>query len=183
MLKPRHSVQLEAVQCVEFLGSATSQEPPQPTIGLSGMRAPTSSHETSHSNKSTHEPVKSPIGEVKPAAPSVTSRPIKKLGTPEIQPLTEEIVPETEIVDTITGEISDTDELVQEPTTDDNSEIGTLRPITKTMIPQQQPRTTIAKLTPVKHMLEPEQKSREGAPPPKDLGRKIPTTMSDFGAN
>tara|TARA_B100001989_G_scaffold240006_1_gene204690 strand:+ start:244 stop:516 length:273 start_codon:yes stop_codon:yes gene_type:complete len=83
----------------------------------------------------------------------------------------EEIVPATEIVDTISEGISDTEELAQESITDDNSEIGTLRPITKTMIPQQQPRTTIAKLTPVKHMLEPEQKSR-GAPPSKDLGKQ-----------
>ena len=49
--------------------------------------------------------------------------------------------------------------------------MGTLRPITKTMIPQQQPSTTVANLTPVKHMLEPAKKSR-GAPPPKDLGKK-----------
>ena len=154
-----------------ILGSATSQEPPQPTIGLSGMRAPTSSAKPLIPTSPLIRPVKSPIGEVKPATASILPRPIKKLGTPEIQPVTEEIVPETEIVEAITEEISDTEELVQESITDDTSEIGTLRPITKTMIPQQQPKATIAKLTPVKHMLEPEQKSR-GAPPPKELGRK-----------
>ena len=154
-----------------ILGSATSQEPPQSTIGLAGMRAPTSSAKPLIPTSPLIRPVKSPIGEVKPATASILPRPIKKLGTPEVQPVTEELAPEAEIVDSTTEEISDTEELVQESTKDDTSELGTLRPISKTMIPQQQPRTTIAKLTPVKHMLEPEQKSR-GAPPPKDLGKK-----------
>ena len=39
------------------------------------------------------------------------------------------------------------------------------------MIPQQQSSTNVAKLTPVKHMLEPAKKAR-GAPPSKDLGKK-----------
>ena len=135
------------------------------------MRAPTSSAKPLIPTSPLIRPVKSPIGEAKPATASILPRPIKKLGTPEIQPATEKIVPETEIVDTITEEISNREELAQESIKDDTSELGTLRPISKTMIPQQQPRTTVAKLTPVKHMLEPEQKSR-GAPPPKELGRK-----------
>ena len=62
-------------------------------------------------------------------------------------------------------------ESIEEEKIIQTQEVGTLRPITKTMIPQQQPRKTIAKLTPVKHMLEPEQKAR-GAPPSKDFGKK-----------
>ena len=169
MLEPRHSVQPEADQCVEFKfgipGTTSAHHWP-----LRYMRAPTSSAKPLIPTSPLIRPVKSPIGEVKPATASIL-RPIKKLGTPEIQPVTEEIVPETEIDDTITEEISDTEELVQEPTTDDTSEIGHSKAYNQNYDSQQQPRTTIAKLTPVKHMLEPEQKSR-GAPPPKDLGKK-----------
>ena len=57
-------------------------------------------------------------------------------------------------------------EIVQE-----TQEVATLRPITRTMIPQQQSSTNVAKLTPVKHMLEPAKKAR-GPPPSKDLGTK-----------
>ena len=59
--------------------------------------------------------------------------------------------------------------LAETTTIDDES--TTLRPITKTMIPKQQPKATFAKLTPVKHMLKAEKKER-GTPPPKDFGKK-----------
>ena len=52
-------------------------------------------------------------------------------------------------------------------------EYSTLRPITKTLTPQQQPKANVAKLTPVRHMLEPVKKTR-GAPPSKDFGKKNP---------
>ena len=54
-------------------------------------------------------------------------------------------------------------------------EYTTLRPITKTLTPQQQPKTNVAKLTPVRHMLEPVKKTR-GAPPSKDFGKKKPSS-------
>ena len=57
----------------------------------------------------------------------------------------------------------------------EEQEYTTLRPITKTLTPQQQPKTNVAKLTPVKHMLEPVKKTR-GAPPSKDFGKKKSTS-------
>ena len=158
-----------------ILGAGSSQEPPQPSIGLAGMRAPTSSAKPLIPTTPLIRPIKAPIGEVKPATASILPRPIKKLGTPEVIPSAEESEPEGIIEDTIqpVGEVLSPDETVKPEPVEEKlvEEMGTLRPITKTMIPQQQPRTTVAKLTPVKHMLEPAKKSR-GAPPPKDLGKK-----------
>ena len=158
-----------------ILGASTAQEPPQPSIGLAGMRAPTSSAKPLIPTTPLIRPVKAPIGEVKPATASILPRPIKKLGTPEVVPSTEEMIPEEELAEAVQSveAVSSIDEAIDAEPTDEQSvgEMGTLRPITKTMIPQQQPSTTVANLTPVKHMLEPAKKSR-GAPPPKDLGKK-----------
>ena len=141
-----------------ILGGGRAQEPPRPNIGLAGMRAPTSSAKPLIPTSPLIRPVKSPIGEAKPATAAILPRPIKKLGTPEVQPATEVVAPETSVEET-----TDID--------DQRTDTTTLRPIAKTMIPQQQPRTTVAKLTPVKHMLEPVKKSR-GPPPSKDMGKK-----------
>jgi len=160
-----------------ILGSTAAQEAPQPRIGLAGMRAPTSSAKPLTPTTPLIRPVKSPIGEVKPATASILPRPIKKLGTPEVLPATEEVIPETsieEVIEPVAEEVAEQEELVEELTDGEVVEqTATLRPITKTMIPQQQPKTKLAKLTPVKHMLEPAKKTR-GAPPPKDMGKKKP---------
>ena len=158
-----------------ILGSSTNQDPPQANIGLAGMRAPTSSAKPLTPGSPLIRPVKSPISsDVKPATATILPRPIKKLGTPEVSPSTEELTPEPmseEIAEEITEEVlvpqeQDEAEIVQE-----TQEVATLRPITRTMIPQQQSSTNVAKLTPVKHMLEPAKKAR-GPPPSKDLGTK-----------
>ena len=90
-------------------------------------------------------------------------------------PSTEEMIPEVEVAEAVQSveEVSSIGEAIDTEQIDEQSvgETGTLRPITKTMVPQQQPSTAVANLTPVKHMLEPAKKSR-GAPPPKDLGKK-----------
>ena len=160
---------------------AMPQEP-QPSIGLAGMRAPTSSAKPLIPTPLIR-PVKAPIGEVKPATASILPRPIK-LGT-QVVPSADEMIPEEELAEAVQSveEVSSMGEAIDTDRTDEQS-VGetTLRPITKTMIPQQQPSTTVANLTPVKHMLEPAKKSR-GAPPPKDLGKKSQMLMNDNWAN
>ena len=156
-----------------ILGGSTNQEPPQANIGLAGMRAPTSSAKPLTPNSPLIRPVKSPIGsDIQPATAAILPRPIKKLGTPEVSPSTEELTPEPmseEITEEITEEVVTSQE--QEQIVQETQDVATLRPITRTMIPQQQSSTNVAKLTPVRHMLEPTKKSR-GAPPSKDLGKK-----------
>ena len=157
-----------------ILGGGANQEAPTANIGLAGMRAPTSSAKPLIPTSPLIRPVKSPIGEVKPATAAILPRPIMKLGKPEVVPSTEELVPEPiaeESIEPAVEEVMTETESIEEEEIIQTQEVGTLRPITKTMIPQQQPRKTIAKLTPVKHMLEPEKKSR-GAPPSKDFGKK-----------
>ncbi|MGB0474764.1 MAG: hypothetical protein ACPGK2_02895, partial [Candidatus Poseidoniaceae archaeon] len=159
-----------------ILGGGTTQEAPTANIGLSGMRAPTSSAKPLIPTSPLIRPVKSPIGEAKPATATILPRPIKKLGTPDVT-ATEEIAPEpmsneiTEVLEeqALPQEESGEAEVVEE------QEYTTLRPITKTLTPQQQPKTNVAKLTPVKHMLEPVKKTR-GAPPSKDFGKKKSTS-------
>ena len=137
------------------------------------MKAPTSSTKQLTPTSSLIRPVKSPISEVKPATATILPRPIKKLGTPEVTP-NEEVAPEpmsneiTEVIEEQEPVQEDSSESVMETTED--QEFGTLRPIAKTMIPQQQPKRNVAELTPVKHMLEPVKKTR-GSPPPKDFGK------------
>jgi len=156
-----------------ILGGGVNQEPPTANIGLSGMRAPTSSAKPLIPTSPLIRPIKSPIGEAKPATAAILPRPIKKLGSPELVPKEEvtsestsgevsELVEEREILEQEASEIAT--ELTE------NSEVGTLRPIAKIMTPQQQSKTNLAKLTPVKHMLEPVKKTR-GSPPPKSFGK------------
>lgn len=155
-----------------ILGGGTTQEAPTANIGLSGMRAPTSSAKPLIPTSPLIRPVKSPIGEAKPATATILPRPIKKLGTPEVTK-TEEITPapmSSEITDVLEEQVLPQEESGETEVTEE-LEYSTLRPITKTLTPQQQPKTNLAKLTPVKHMLEPVKKTR-GAPPPKDFGKK-----------
>ena len=156
-----------------ILGGGANQEPATANIGLSGMRAPTSSAKPLIPTSPLIRPVKSPIGEAKPATATILPRPIKKLGTPDVTP-NEEVAPEP--MSNEINEVLEEQEPIQEDSTESvmeitkDQEFGTLRPITKTMIPQQQPKTNVAKLTPVKHMLEPEKKT-QGSPPPKNFGK------------
>jgi len=139
------------------LGGAGAED--KPSIGLSGMRAPQSSAKPLIPTSSLIRPVKSPIAEGQPSLGVQLPQPIKKIGITKLEPVTEEIEAEIQ-----------TEEVEQSP------ETTTLRPIGKTMIPRQAPKTTVVKLTPVKHMLQAEEKKR-GSPPSKDLGKK--NTESD----
>ena len=76
-----------------ILGGGTTQEAPTANIGLSGMRAPTSSAKPLIPTSPLIRPVKSPIGEAKPATATILPRPIKKLGTPDVT-VNDEIAPE-----------------------------------------------------------------------------------------
>ena len=158
-----------------ILRGGVAQDTPTANIGLSGMRAPTSSAKPLIPTSPLIRPVKSPIGEVKPATATILPRPIKKLGTPEVTP-TEEVAPKP-MSDEISEVIEDQDPIEEESSESimeivEDHKSGTLRPITKTMIPQQQPTNKVAKLTPVKHMLEPVKKMKtRGSPPAKDFGK------------
>ena len=81
---------------------------------------------------------------MKPATASIYHA-IKKLGTPEVVPSTEEMIPEEELSEAVQSveEVSGIGEAIDTEPTDEQSvgAMGTLRPITKTMIPQQ-PSTT-----------------------------------------
>jgi len=161
-----------------ILGGGVNQEPPAANIGLSGMRAPTSSAKPLIPTSPLIRPVKSPIGEAKPATAAILPRPIKRLGTPEVTP-TEEVVAEP--MSNEIAEVMEEQEAPQEVASEtvvevaEEREYSTLRPITKTLTPQQQPKANVAKLTPVRHMLEPVKKTR-GAPPSKDFGKKKPSS-------
>ena len=161
-----------------ILGGGVNQEPPAANIGLSGMRAPTSSAKPLIPTSPLIRPVKSPIGEAKPATAAILPRPIKRLGTAEVTP-TEEVVAEP--MSNEIAEVMEEQEAPQEVASEsvvevaEEREYSTLRPITKTLTPQQQPKANVAKLTPVRHMLEPVKKTR-GAPPSKDFGKKKPSS-------
>ena len=161
-----------------ILGGGVNQEPPAANIGLSGMRAPTSSAKPLIPTSPLIRPVKSPIGEAKPATAAILPRPIKRLGTPEVTP-TEEVVaePMSNEIDEVIEEQETPQEAASETVVEvsEEREYSTLRPITKTLTPQQQPKANVAKLTPIKHMLEPVKKTR-GAPPSKDFGKKKPSS-------
>ena len=97
------------------------------------------------------------------ATPAILPRPIKRLGTPEVIP-TEEAVAEP--MSNEIAEVMEEQEAPQEVASEsvvevaEEREYSTLRPITKTLTPQQQPKANVAKLTPVRHMLEPVKKTR-----------------------
>ena len=139
---------------------------PKPRIGLAGMRAPTSSAKPLIPSSPLVRPVKAPIASaVKPPVVELP-KPIKKIGITKLQPITDS-VSEVMNEESTPSEVEETTEqLDAEP-----QPTATLTPITTTLTPQQQSTNDYARLTPIKHMLMPEKKTR-GAPPSKNIGKK-----------
>ena len=131
----------------------------QPRMGLSGMRAPETSSKPLAPTSPLIRPIKSPV--VSPVAkPSVElPKPVQKMGTAELKP----------VISTLQPQQSDTADEVQEQVTPVST--TTLKPITTSLTPQVQTKTNVATLTPVRHMLQPVEKSR-GAPPPTSMGKR-----------
>ncbi len=129
-----------------------------PRMGLSGMRAPETSSKPLAPTSPLVRPVKSPIvsSEVKPSVE--LPKPIQKMGTAQLKP----------VVSTLQPQKSETEDDVED--TESTVETSTLRPITTSLTPLTQPKTNVSTLTPVKHMLQPAEKTR-GAPPPSSMGK------------
>jgi hypothetical protein len=123
------------------------------SIGLSGMRAPTSSAKPLIPTSPLVRPIKSPLVSAQPTTSAILPKPIMKLGTPVIQPAVEE-----ELQPEVITEESQVMGSSEPETMTDEQESTTLAPITKTMIPLEQVDSSFAKLTPVKHMLQPVEK-------------------------
>ncbi len=129
-----------------------------PRMGLSGMRAPETSSKPLAPTSPLVRPVKSPIvsTEVKPSVQ--LPKPVQKMGTAQLKP----------VISTLQPQKSETEEDTDESAS--TVETSTLRPITTTLTPLEQPKTNVSTLTPVKHMLQPVKKTR-GSPPPSSLGK------------
>jgi len=136
-------------------GILSNEQTQQPRMGLAGMRAPETSSKPLAPSASLVRPVKSPLISPKPIQTPELPKPVQKMGTAELKPVVstlEPLQPETEV------------EVEQNVTT------TTLTPITTTLTPQVKPTGNVARLTPIKHMLEPVKKSR-GAPPSSSFGK------------
>ena len=119
------------------------------------MRAPETSSKPLAPSASLVRPVKSPLVSPTPAPTTVLPKPVQKMGTAELRPVVSTLQP-------------------QEPETvvevEQNVTTTTLTPITTTLTPQAKPTANVARLTPIKHMLEPVKKSR-GSPPSSSFGK------------
>ena len=145
------------------------QQPPQPRMGLSGMRSPMTSSKplAPQSNVPLARPVKTPLGSG--AAPSLP-QPVQKLVRAPLQPVTSPVA-ETQIEQTV--------ESAEEQSVADESQedeiVSTLRPITSVLESLGAPSTAkTATLTPKPVQLIP--KKARGAPPQSNRGEKPQTT-------
>jgi len=137
-------------------GILSNEQPQQPRMGLAGMRAPETSSKPLAPSASLVRPVKSPLVTPTPAPTTVLPKPVQKMGTAELRPVVSTLQPqEPETVVEVEQNVTTT---------------TTLTPITTTLTPQAKPTANVARLTPIKHMLEPVKKSR-GSPPPSSLGK------------
>jgi hypothetical protein len=135
---------------------SNEQQSQQPRMGLAGMRAPETSSKPLAPSASLVRPVKSPLISPKPVQTPELPKPVQKMGTAELKPVVSTLQPqESEVAEEVGQKITTT----------------TLTPITTTLTPQVKPTANVARLTPIKHMLEPVKKTR-GAPPPSSLGKK-----------
>ena len=135
-------------------GILSNEQPQQPRMGLAGMRAPETSSKPLAPSASLVRPVKSPLATPKPTPSTELPKPVQKMGTAELKPVVSTLQPQE-------SEVSS--EVQQNVTT-------TLTPITTTLTPQVQSTSNVARLTPIKHMLEPAKKTR-GSPPPSSFGK------------
>ena len=137
-------------------GVLSNEQPQQPRMGLAGMRAPETSSKPLAPSSSLVRPVKSPLATPKPVQSTVLPKPVQKMGTAELKPVVSTLQPQE-------PEVEVSSEVQQNVTT-------TLTPITTTLTPQVKPTGDVARLTPIKHMLEPVKKTR-GSPPPSSFGK------------
>ena len=136
-------------------GILSNEQPQQPRMGLAGMRAPETSSKPLTPSASLVRPVKSPLVSQTPSPSADLPKPVQKMGTAELTPVVSTLQPqESEIIPEVQQNVTST----------------TLTPITTTLTPQVQPTSNVARLTPIKHMLEPVKKTR-GTPPSSSLGK------------